>query len=822
MFKVLKFGGTSVGTAEAIRKTAEIVSKNQAAGIRQVVVVSALSGVTNVLLDLANLASTGSETWKSNFNIMEQRHYTIVKDLLPASGQSHVLAQLKVQFNFLEDVLQGVTVLKDLSLKSRDLISGFGERVSAIIVSAYYTHTGLDAVFTDARNFIKTDASFGNGRVLQPVTNTLINQHLVGNTIYVVTGFVSSTLQNEPSTLGRGGSDYTASLLASALKADLIEIWTDVDGMLTADPKMVKGAFTQPSLSYQEAMELCHFGAKVIYPPTLQPAFVSGIPIRVCNTFNPEVTGTYITKVAEPTPYMVKGISSINRVAVINIQGIFIVGVAGVSAKLFAALASQQVNVILISQASSEHSICLAVSPQDAIKAKQAIEEAFAYELQTGAMEAVQVREDLSVIAAVGENMRQHAGVSGRLFTALGRNGVNIVASAQGSSELNISVVVSQADLKKAVNVLHDIFFFTNAITLNLFLIGPGLIGKTLVAQIAKQQAWLVANRNLSINLAGVINTKKMLIDEDGIELTKWEKMHGQGSSADLAHFIDKMVQLNLPNSVLADCTAGTGTIGYYEKVLKASIPIVTPNKTANSGPFERYKKLRAAARKHNTNFLYETNAGAGLPIITTLKDLISSGDRVQRIEGVLSGTLSYIFNNFGPEKSFKRCVAEAQELGFTEPDPRDDLSGLDMARKMLILAREMGYVIEPEELLIDQILPDSCLVAKSVAEFYECLEKENAYFDKLSKDATAKGEVVRFIGSIEEGKVQVKLTTVGPSSPFYAMSGSDNMVVYITERYKHDAPMVIKGPGAGAAVTAAGVFAEVIGLGNQAALKRL
>lgn len=822
MIKVLKFGGTSVGSASAISAISRIVQLQLGEGHKLVLVASAQSGVTNQLIELARTAEAGTDTWRSPFNLLEQRHYATVKELLPASGQSPILAKLKMLFNQLEDVLEGITALRDLSPKTLDLVLSFGERLSVIIVAACLRNNGINAEAKDARELIKTDRRFGQARPDMVLTTTLVNQQLTFDPILVVTGFTGSTVSNETTTLGRGGSDYTAAILAAIIRADLIEIWTDVNGVLTADPKLVKTAFTQPSLSYQEAMEICHFGAKVIYPPTLLPAFQHSIPLAVKNTFEPEAAGTLICHDTSASDFAIKGVSCINDVALLNVQGTTIIGVAGVAARLFGALAAVQVNVILISQASSEHSICLAVHPADARKAREAIEAAFANELREGQLEPVQVQSNLAIVAAVGEGMARTPGISGKLFGALGRNGVNVVATAQGSSELNISVVVNQADLQKAVSVLHEVFFQQEKTRLNLFLIGPGLIGKTLLEQVRAQSPWLSQHRQMHINVAGIINTKRMAVAADGIDLEQWRTQLDQGRPADLGTFIKEVIALNLPNSVVADCTAGPGSIAFYESLLDNSIALVTPNKTANSGPLARYLRLQHLASRNNTRFLYETNAGAGLPILSTLRDLIQSGDQIESIEGVLSGTLSYIFNNFALGKTFKQCVAEAQELGYTEPDPRDDLSGLDMGRKMLILARECGLPAEPDDIDIEQILPESCLRASSVAAFYDCLDKEQAYFDEMAQQASAAGRVVRYIGKISGDKISIRLEMVGPESPFYSMRGSENMVVFVTKRYKQEAPMVVRGPGAGAEVTAAGVFAEIISVGSAAASKRL
>ncbi|MES2389510.1 MAG: bifunctional aspartate kinase/homoserine dehydrogenase I [Bacteroidota bacterium] len=812
--KILKFGGTSVGSPAAILQTEQIVRDAAAEG-PCAIVVSAFSKVTNMLVSAGKRAAEGDAGWEELFRQIEQRHTEAITSLLQPRNQGRVMAAVKMMLNELEDVLHGTFLVREQTARTADMVLSFGERLSSLVIAARFSQEGIEADAADARRFIRATPPFGKARVDFEATGELTRAHFAAaKNLQVVTGFIAGTAKGETTTLGRGGSDYTAAILGAALKASIIEIWTDVDGMLTADPNIVKNAFTQPVVSYQEAMELSHFGAKVIYPPTLQPAFSLNIPIRIANTFNPSHPGTLISERSGSGPSPVKGISSIADISLINLQGTGIVGVAGVSAALFGELARQGISVILISQASSEHSICVAVSPEDADAAADAVSAAFAHDISAGKFERPSIVRNLSVVAIIGDNMKRTPGVAGRVFTAFGNNGINVVAAAQGSSELNISVVIDRSNLSKALNALHETFFASDLKTINLFLVGPGQIGSTLLKQINRQRQYLAESLNVEIRLCGAVNSKNMLLDAEGIVTDNITDTLAAGEKADMGQFMDRMQAMNLPNSVLADCTANTSAIPYYARALMASIAVVTPNKTANSGQFADYAALKQLARAHNTKFLYETNVGAGLPVIGTLQGLINSGDRVLKIEAVLSGTVSYIFNNFSATKRFADAVREAQALGYTEPDPRDDLNGRDMGRKMLILARETGLKTEPEDIEIENILPESALKAKTVAEFYEKLDEENAWFEQKRQEAAAKGGVLRFIGSIEGNKVGIRLETVDANSPFYAMSGADNMIVFTTDRYL-ERKLVVKGPGAGAEVTSAGVFSEIISLGR-------
>ena len=813
--KILKFGGTSVGTVESISAVLEIVKQSHAAGEQPVVVLSAMAGVTNLLTQLATDAAEGKD-FSSGLQELESRHFAVVKQLIAVKRQNPVYTRLKIYLNELEDLLQGVYNLRELSLQSKDLIVSYGERCSVLLVSKIAEQYFPAVGFVDTTQLIQTDSHFGSAHVNQPLSEQAIRAYVAENEskLLFFTGFIAANEQGRVTTLGRGGSDYTAAIIGSALGAKAIEVWTDVDGMLTADPRMVKKAFSLPLLSYTEAMELSYFGAKVIYPPTMIPAFLKKIPIVIRNTFNPEFAGTVIQYDSGKTSLPIKGISSIPAISIINVTGGGMVGRTGFSGRLFTLLAREQINVVLITQSSSEHSITFAVHPTDAKRAKALIEAEFELELQANKLSEPEIEDDLSVLAIVGENMKQTPGISGKLFHALGRNGINVRAIAQGSSEYNISVIISHGDLAKALNAVHDAFFAKLNKTLHVFNVGTGNIGSTLFRQIREQHGFLLDNNDIEIKVVGISNSRKMLLDSDGIALDGWEEqLQEYGEQADLEVFVSRMKQLNLPNCVFIDNTASELPIQYYEEIFRSNISVVTCNKIANSGRFDRYRLLRDTARRHGVDFFYETNVGAGLPIVRVLRDLMMSGDRIIRIEAILSGTISYIFNNFTGDASFYDVVKTAQELGYTEPDPRDDLKGTDFMRKMLILARDAGYALEPESVRLGAILPEACIKAASVEDFYRELKAADAHFEALKQQAQAENKVLRYIGKLEDGQVNIALEMVDGSHPFFALSGSDNIISFTTERYK-ERPLVVKGPGAGAEVTAAGVFADLVNVG--------
>jgi len=813
--KVLKFGGTSVGSEQSINAVIEILKKEYNAGEKPVTILSAMGGVTNLLLSMAGKASHG-EDFTAELAELETRHFDMVRALLQRQHQNPAFTKLKINFNHLEELLQGVQTLRELTPKTRDLILSYGERCSALMISKMAAQYFPEAVFVDASELIKTDSEFGNAKVNTELTELLIKGFYAENKnkMLFVTGFIASNEAGQITTLGRGGSDYTAAVFGAALNASEIQIWTDVNGMMTADPRMVKKAFSLPELTYTEAMELSYFGAKVIYPPTMIPAFIKRIPIVIKNTFDTHFEGTIVQHHCKPSSLPIKGISSINEISIINVEGSGMVGKSGFSGRLFSLLAREQINIILITQSSSEHSITFAIDPNHAPKAKRVIEQEFELELLAGKLDSPEVEENLAILAIVGENMKQTPGISGKLFHALGRNGINVRAIAQGSSEYNISVIISKHDLAKALNAVHDAFFIQLNKTLHAFCLGTGNIGTTLFDQLNQHSEHLQVNNGIQVKIAGISNTRKMLFNADGVSLDQWqEELQASNEKADLATFIERMKEMNLPNCVFIDNTASPQPVEFYEDIFKSNISVVTCNKIGNSASFHQYKTFRDSARQHGVDFFYETNVGAGLPIIRTLKDLMSSGDRVKRIEAILSGTISFIFNNFKGNVSFHDIVKLAQEKGYTEPDPRDDLKGTDFMRKMLILARDAGYPMEASDIHIESILPKSCLEAETVEDFYAALKEEDTYFNIMRQQAEDEGKSLRYIGKLEDGKAAITLQLVDESHPFFIMSGSDNIISFTTDRYK-DRPLVVKGPGAGAEVTAAGVFADLINVG--------
>lgn len=815
--KVLKFGGSSVAKPERILRIVDILKSYYAEGEHFTVVFSAFGGVTDMLIEMSALAEKGDTAYLELFERFSERHISAAKELLQDNYLEEALPHLEQNHEVLRNLLHGIFLVREASPRTMDYVLSFGERNSAFIITHTLRQVGIKSAYLDARKVIKTDKKFNAAKVDFNKTYEKIKAYYAEHPeIQIVTGFIASAKGGLTTTLGRGGSDYTASLLAAGLQAKVIEIWTDVDGVLTADPRKVKKAFTIENMTYAEAMEMSHFGAKVIYPPTLQPALAKQIPLYIKNTFNPGYRGTYISGQADPKSPPVKGISSVSHIALLTLSGSGLFGVPGTAARLFNSLAQANINIILITQGSSENAISFAIEPKFARKAKSCVEHAFQLEMQRGIVNPVKIEEDLSVVAIIGENMRYRPGIAGRLFQALGKNGINIIAIAQGSSELNISVVIPNSDETKALNALHESFFLSDTQELHVFMVGVGLIGGTLLKQVKEQATFLKEKRSLEIKVVGLANSKQMLFNEEGIDLENWkDQLPASDIVSDLPIFIARMKELNLSNSIFIDNTANEDVASYYQSILDSSISISTPNKIATSSSYLQYQRLKTIASSRGVAFRYETNVGAGLPVISTLKDLIDSGDNIIKIQGVLSGSLSFIFNNFDGNKPFSQIVQQARELGYTEPDPRTDLSGSDVRRKILILARESGWPLEAKDIMIDDLLPAPLNEASTVDEFFQLLPEYDKHFEELRLGAEKENKVLRIIASLdEEGKAKIALEAVSTESPFYFLSGSDNMIAFITERYK-DRPLVVRGPGAGAEVTAAGVFAEIISIGS-------
>jgi aspartokinase/homoserine dehydrogenase 1 len=811
--KIIKFGGSSVANHDNIKRVFSIL-QDKLKYHEIAVVFSAFGGVTESLLRIAQLAREGDESYRDILQTLEEKHLTLVRQLIGVHTQSTVMTYVKVRFKELEDLFHGIFLIKENSARTLDYVASFGERLSAFILAESMQAQGMKTQFLDAREVLRTNDRFGQAKVDFDTTNEQIKTYFATHDgIKVITGFIASTSKGETTTLGRSGSDYTASIFAGALEATDLEIWTDVSGVLTSDPRLVYTAFTIPQLSYNEAMELSHFGAKVIFPATMQPAMKRSIPIYIKNTFDPENPGTLINGDVSGGP-LIKGISSISNISMVTVQGAGLMDSAGASSRVFKALAEAKISILLISQASSEHSICLAIKSHEAILAKEAVEMEFYYEIKSGEMDEVTVLNELATIAVVGENMRHNPGASGRMFRALGRNNINVAAIAQGSSELNISAVIPQVDLQKALNALHEAFFLSENKVLHVFLVGTGLIGKALIKMIANQQEKLRGDNELEILIHGMANSRFMAFHEDGFDLKNPYQLSEVDEKTDLHQFINKMEEMNFSNSVFVDCTASQDVAELYSKILEAKVAIVTPNKKANSGSMEQYLALKKLAKKRGVKFLYETNVAAGLPVINTLQDLMLSGDKVIRIEAVLSGSMNFIFSELEKGDPFSEVVKVAKQKGYTEPDPRDDLSGMDVARKILILGREAEQTLEFDDITIQSMVPEDCQSANTVSEFFEKLQAHDQEFTSLLEQAEAKGEKLRFMATLENGKAKVGLNSLPNSHPFSSLSGSDNMILMTTDRYR-DQPMIIRGPGAGADVTAAGVFADVIRIGN-------
>jgi len=811
--KVLKFGGTSMGSVEIIQTVKQILETESESVI---VVVSAFSGVTNQLLDISQKASTSNADYKIEFQKLVKRHLDAVNQLVDTSKNEIVLKEINELLNELKDLLHGVWLVKELTPRTMDCILSFGERLSATLMSFVLDN----GVYFAANKLIRTNNNFGKARVNFPETNKLIQSKLAilpKKVIPVLGGFISSTDDGVITTLGRGGSDYSASIIAAALQASKLEIWTDVDGFMTADPSKVTNAYPIEQLSYAEAMELSHFGAKVVYTPTIQPAMEQNIPIVIKNTFNPTATGTLISNDRlDAQRKAIQGISSINKVSLLTLQGSGLVGVTGISMRLFSALAKTGVNIILISQASSEYSISFAISPSDVAQARAAIEQEFYVEMSIQQNITCKVEDELSIIAIVGENMMHTPGIAGNLFQSLGKNGINVKAIAQGSSELNISTVIYSADLIKALNVVHDSFLLSNFLQLNLFQIGIGNVGSKFLQQIQKQSELLFAEHKLKINVVGIAKSDSYLIQPQGIDLNQPLKqlLQEKGEKSGIEVFVKQMKDLNLPNSVFIDCTASSEISALYKTILSSYISVVTSNKIACSSEYAKYAELKQISKKHGVKFLYETNVAAGLPVIKTINDLLHSGDKIIQLEAVVSGTLNFIFNEISENVSLSHAIQLSMEKGYAEPDPRIDLSGTDVLRKLLILTREAGYHIEKQDVDIKNFLPAHCFETRDVNHFFEEVKKLDADFEAKRKVLAAQNHKWRYVARFANGKASIELLEVDALHPLFPLEGSDNIVVLYTERYSKQ-PMVIKGAGAGSDVTASGIFADIIRIAN-------
>lgn len=812
---VLKFGGTSVANAKNIKLVIEIINQ-KAKDNKLAVILSALSGVTDMLINTSQKAAAKDETYKNLIENIKQKHFDAIADLVDNTNQNQLLIKINSQINQLQTLLDGCFLLGELSPRTADAIACFGELLSSQIIATALLQTIPNSTFKDSREIIKTNSNFGKASVDFNLTNKSIADYFSSNKSQVILlpGFIASSEDGNTTTLGRGGSDYSAAIIANGVKADSLEIWTDVNGMFTANPKIVKQAQPIESISYQEAMELSHFGAKVLYPPTIQPVLKANIPIWIKNTFEPDAYGTLISKAPDANANPIKGISHIDNIALLTLEGSGMIGVAGSSKRLFEVLSQQNINVIFITQASSEHSICIGIQNQDADKAKTAIDTTFELEIAQNKIDPCIVEKDLCIVALVGESMKNHQGLSGKMFSTLGKNNVNIRAIAQGASERNISVVINEKDVKKALNTLHERFFEDNTKQLNLFVMGVGNVGEKFIDQINQQKKFLKENLKINVRVIAMANSRKMVFDEDGLSLKDWKFVLDDGETADVNEFIAHAKELNLRNSIFVDITANGDIASIYDQFLKQNIAVVTCNKIACSSQYENYKNLKNLSRKYNAPFLFETNVGAGLPIIDTLKNLIASGDKINRINAVLSGSLNFIFNNFSDTYNFHDVVKEAGVQGFTEPDPKIDLSGVDVARKILILIRESGYEMEMEAIENNCFLPQECMETTNNEDFFKSLTKHSSHFENLLAEAKARDCRLKFVASFDNGKASVGLQFIPKESPFYNLEGKDNIVEFYTDRYM-DQPLIIKGAGAGAAVTASGIFADVIRIGN-------
>lgn len=809
--KVLKFGGTSVGSTKSILNLRDIV---EGQNLPVVVVVSALGGVTDLLIKTARMASEGNEAYRESFESIVSRHHDMIGEVI-TEGREELLAETDSLLAELSSIYQGVYLIRDLSPKTQATIVSYGERLSSRIVARLIS----GAVLHDSRNFIKTERKHGRSLLDSELTRRLVieefSPEVLNGAIHIVPGFISSDRDSgEVTNLGRGGSDYTASIIAASLGAEALEIWTDVDGFMTADPRVIPTAYTINALSYVEAMELCNFGAKVIYPPTIYPVCVNNIPIYVKNTFNPKGPGTVIRNEIEDDRKPIKGISSISGTSLITVTGLSMVGVIGVNRRIFTALADNGISVFMVSQASSENSTSIGVRDEDAPAAIEVLNGEFAKEIEEGAMFPMHAESGLATVAIVGENMKHTPGIAGKLFGTLGRSGISVIACAQGASETNISFVVHGDYLRKSLNVIHDSFFLSEFKELNLFICGVGTVGGMLIEQIRSQQEKLMQTHRLKLNVVGIASSRRAVFNRAGIDLATYREQLEASPESNPERLRDGIVGMNIFNSVFVDCTASKEVASLYQTFLDHNISVVAANKVAASSSYDIYRRLKTTALQRGVKYLFETNVGAGLPIIGTINDLVSSGDRILKIEAVLSGTLNFIFNAISETVPFSETVRLAKEMGYSEPDPRIDLSGQDVVRKLVILTREAGYKAEQEEVVKNLFVPDE-MFAGSLEDFWRKLPELDADFEERRRVLASEGKRWRFVAKMENGRMSVGLQEVDSRHPFYGLEGSNNIVLLTTERY-HEYPMLIQGYGAGAEVTAAGVFANIMSTANN------
>jgi len=813
--KVLKFGGTSVGSSKNINSVINIL-ENYGETDAIVCVVSAVGGITDKLLLAGKQAQSKDRAFVDTFSGIKERHYTIIKELNPTNNKG-ILNYIDDRLSALYSLLEGIYLINELSPKTSDKLVSYGELLSSYIIAETMKNRGLSAERKNSHELIITNSNFTKAEVDYKITDKNIQDYFksASQQITILPGFISKSKTGEQTTLGRGGSDFTAAIIAAALHVEQLEIWTDVSGMFTTNPKLVKQAYPIDKISYQEAMELSHFGAKVLYPPTVQPVLSLDIPIHIKNTLDPDAVGTIISNEDTKSLSPVKGISNISNIALLTLEGTGMVGIPGFSKRLFETLSQEKINVIMITQASSEHSICLGIDEKDAQAAKAAIDVVFENEIALGKIEPIIIENGLSIIALVGDNMKNHQGISGKMFSTLGRNNINIRAIAQGASEKNITAVIDEKDVKKALNTLHEQFFESKTKQLNVFITGVGNVGERLVEQIKQQNKYLKDHLKINIRVAGLSNSRTMIFDETGLNLKDWKTRLAKGEKASLQGFFENTKALNLRNSIFVDVTANKDIADLYAQYLRQSIAIVACNKIACSSDYNNYKELKRLSLKYNAPFLFETNVGAGLPVIDTLNNLIASGDKVNSIQAVLSGSLNFVFNNFNDKTKFYDVVKQAGAEGYTEPDPRIDLSGVDVARKILILARESGIEMNLEDIDNTSFLSASGLKSDTVEDFYNTLIADEAHYQSLYASSKANHCQLKYVAKLDNKKASVSLQEIPEGHPFYNLEGSDNIVMFYTQRYPKQ-PMIIKGAGAGADVTASGLFADIIRIGND------